>query len=235
MHETACKYARTGTEESFEKAVEASLPLCAVIAKRFSRRGEYDDLYQTASLALCSALKRFDLSAGVRFTTYATPYITGSVKNYLRDKTAGVHVPRLLIEKGNTLLKKHDELLNTMRREPTPNELAQALAWSLDSVMEVMNAQGSLLTASLEAENEDGLTLADLLSTTENGYNRFEDKDAYDRALKILSPDERQLIRLRFEDGLSQRNTAEKMNCTQMQISRMERRILNTLRQYIEN
>ena len=95
MHRLACEYADARTDAALSAATDACLPLCAVIARRFSGRGvDYDDLYQTAALACVRALKAFDPARGLKFSTYVTPSVTGVVRNFLRDKATLMRTPR---------------------------------------------------------------------------------------------------------------------------------------------
>lgn len=101
MHDLACEYALSPTEDNLQAALEAALPLCALIARRFSGRGiEYEDLYQVASMACVSALKNFEVERSLKFTTFVTPTITGTVRNYLRDKAGLLRTPRAIREQS---------------------------------------------------------------------------------------------------------------------------------------
>ena len=231
MHALACLYAREKTEERLEEALNASLPLCALIARRFSHRGgEYDDLYQTACMACVQALRSFDPEKGYRFTTYVTPTVTGAVRNHLRDRESLLRTPRALRERAARLAQAREACYALRHEEPTPRQLAQDLGWTLETVLSTLAARetGSLL--SLNAPDEDGLSLADRLPALETGFESAEQRADLTRAMNILNETERELLRLRFSLGLSQRDAARRMNRTQIQISRMERRILAALR-----
>lgn len=231
MHALACLYAQEKTEKRLEDALDASLPLCALIARRFSQRGgEYDDLYQTACLACVQALRSFDPDRGYKFTTYVTPTITGAVRNHLRDKESLLRTPRALREQAARLSQAREAYYALRREEPTPRQLAKALGWTLETVLSTLAAQtaGSLL--SLNAPDENGLSLADRLPALEAGFESAEQREDLRRAMDTLNETEREMLRLRFTLRLSQRETAQRMNRTQMQISRMEARVLAALR-----
>lgn len=231
MHDLACLYAREKTEKRLEEALDAALPLCALIARRFSHRGgEYDDLHQAACLACVQALRGFDPDKGYKFTTYVTTTVTGAVRNYLRDKESLLRTPRALRERAARLAQAREAYYALRREEPAPRQLAEALGWTLETVLSTLAAQtaGSLLF--LNATDEDGLSLADRLPAWEPGFDAAEQREDLRRAMETLNETEQELLRLRFTLRLSQRETARRMNRTQMQISRMEARVLAALR-----
>lgn len=235
MHETACRFAAQQTQEALDAALAAALPLCAMIARRFSGRGvDYEDLYQVASMACVAALRGFDPGRGFQFTTFVTPSVTGAVRNYLRDKGALLRTPRTLREDGTRLAAARNAFLQQHRQEPSARELAQALDWELSRVLSVLAAQAGSQVASLDQEDEDGLRLGEKLASPERGFEKSEQRQDLKRALLTLSASERELLLCRFRDGLSQRQAAQRLNMTQMQVSRMERRALAALRKEME-
>jgi RNA polymerase sigma-B factor len=232
IHQTAQAYALEPGEEKLEAATMASLPLCYAIAARFTGRGvEVDDLRQVAAMALVSALKGFDPKRGLRFTTYVTPTITGTLRNYIRDRAQLVRTPRGLREQGIELDRMAERLTQQLHREPTVTELAETLRWGIERVLDVQAMREKSQVASFDAPDEKGLMLFDKLGGEENGYEAFEAREDLRRALKVLSDLEKKLLVYRFRDRLSQQATAQKMGMTQMQISRMERRVLQVLKQ----
>lgn len=235
MHALACRYAELRTDEALNEAVDACLPLCALIARRFSGRGvDYEDLYQVASMALVAALRGFDMTRNLRFTTYATPTITGTVRNYLRDKGSVLRTPRRMQEQAQALKKCRAALTDTLRREPSAKELAQALSWTVLQVLEILTVLESTAVSSLDAPDADGRLPADTLGSSDDAFERFESRSDLRSALAVLSEDEGTLLQLRFSKRLSQRETAARMGISQMQVSRMERRALQTLRRTME-
>lgn len=231
MHARACAYALNPSEAALEGALEACLPLCALIARRFVSRGaEYDDLFQVASLACVNALKGFDPERGLKFTTYVTPTITGAVRNYLRDQASLLKTPRAMREKAMALEKARDAYLAAHHAEPSARQLSEALGWEMEAVLTVWAAQSARRVSSLEEADGDGLTLSERLPFLEPGFEESEQREDLSRALAQLTEEENTLLSLRFTRRLSQRDTAARMNKTQMQISRMERRILSALR-----
>lgn len=231
MHALACAYQRGKSPDALNAALEASLPLCALIARRFSGRGaDYEDLYQVASMALVGALKTFDETRGLRFSTYVTPTVTGAVRHYIRDKIGVMRTPRGLAEQYAQLKAARERLTDSLRREPSAHELADALSWPTARVLEVLTFKDASFISSLDAPAEDGRMPADVLGDLDAGYEAVEKREDLKHALRKLSNTERMLLFLRYRDKLSQRAAAEKLGLSQMQASRMERRALNTLR-----
>lgn len=236
MHELACAYALQPGEATLEAAVEAALPLCDLIARRFSGRGvEYEDLRQVAAMAVVDALKGFDPARGLKFTTYVTPTITGKVKNYLRDKGELMRTPRSVKEQMTQLLSVRDAFMNAQHREPSARELAQALDWPMERVLDVLSAMENNKMTSLSASDEDGLDLESRLSTVEAGFEKMETREDLKNAMQKLTEDEKLLLTYRFIQGLSQREAAGKLGMSQMQVSRAERRILLLLKKEMES
>ena len=231
MHALACRYALSPTEENLRKALEAALPLCALIARRFSHRGvEYDDLYQTACLACTGALQRFDPGRGLKFTTFVTPTVLGAVRNEVRDRGALLRAPRALKQQAAMLARAREDFCALNRREPSARELADRLGWGLPQVLDALAAAREEAPLSLDQTAEGSPSLLEQLPLLEQGFVRMEQRADLGRALAVLSDTERELIALRFRHRLSQRDAAARLGMSQMQVSRMERRILATLR-----
>ena len=235
MHALACQYARARTEEALNLAFEEAMPLCALVARRFSGRGiEYEDLYQVACLACVSALRAFDPERGLRFTTFVTPTVTGAVRNYIRDKGTLLYAARGAREDGARLTAAREDFLRAHHEEPSPRELAEKLGWDLKRVMGALTLRAAGRVSSLDQQDGEGLSLGDRLAGVEQGFERVENREDLKRAMVKLAEKERQLLTLRFEHRLSQRAAAARMNMTQMQVSRMERRILAALQTEME-
>ena len=226
------EYALDKSQETLDKAITAALPLSYAIAARFSGRGiETEDLRQVAAMALVSALNNFDPERGLRFTTYVTPTITGTVRNHIRDRAQILRTPRGLREQGMQLDRAYDALSQDLHREPTVMELADKLGWDSDRVLSVQSMRDKAQVASLDAPDDAGLMLQDKIKDGSDAYDAFESREDLRRALHTLSATERRVLVLRFQGQLSQQETAKRLGMTQMQVSRMERRVLNTMRQ----
>lgn len=127
-----------------------------------------------------------------------------------------------------------EQLVQSLRREPTADELAQHLGWQVEQVLKVHASREKTQVSSLDAQDDEGMQFFAHLGRDERGYEDFEMREDLRHALVSLSEDERQLITLRFRDQLSQQATAKKMQLTQMQVSRMERRVLRTLKNVMQ-
>lgn len=231
IHNTAMEYAKGRTQEALENAIRAALPLASAIAMRFSGRGvDRDDLKQVASMALVDALNSFDPERGLRFTTYVTPTMTGKVRNYIRDRGQLMRSPRGLREQGIQMDRANENLTMELRREPSVKELADHLGWPLEQVLEVQSMRERTTISSLDAPDEEGLFLSDRLGEEDQSFDRFESREDLKKALLILNEQERRLILLRFINRKTQSEAAKALGMTQMQVSRMERRVLAALR-----
>lgn len=217
-----------------ERIVKDHLYIARIIARRFSGRGvEYDDLFQVASLALYKSIDRFDPERGVKFATFVTPNMVGEVKNYFRDRSRAIRLPR----RGMKLLQEMEEsraaLAQRLRRQPTADELAGELGVPLEDVIEALELRGAVRPVSLDAlpaEDDESAPLSAFLGIEEAGYDDFERRDLLRRALDRLDPAQRDLIRQRFFQGMSQREVAEGLGVSQMWVSRAERKALDALR-----
>ena len=235
MHATACAYYESPTEENLNSALQEALPLCALIARRFAGRGvEYEDLYQVAAMACVSALKKFDGERGLKFTTFVTPTITGTLRNYLRDKAGLLRTPRGLKEQGVQLAQAREAFLQQHHYEASPRELADLLGWEVSQVLMVLSAQEAGNVTSLDQTDEEGLSTGERIPFIEQGFEKSEQHQDLLKALTALSDQEKLLIALRYQQRMSQREVAKEMGLSQMQVSRMERRALQLLRKEME-
>lgn len=146
------EYASTGNTAIRDRVVEAHLYIASIIARRFSGRGvDYDDLFQVASLSLLKSVERYDPERGVKFASFVTPTMVGEVKNYFRDRSRLIRLPR----RGGELLRvvenARDRLQMELQRQPTAEELAERSGVSLEDVLEVLEMRGAASLVSLDA------------------------------------------------------------------------------------
>lgn len=231
------QYSRTGAPELRDKILELHLYIAEIIARKFSGRGvDYDDLYQVAALALFKAIDRFDITKGIKFASFVTPSMVGEVKNYFRDRSRAIRMPRRGMQLAQMVRKARAELEQELGRSPRVNELADYLNLSEDEILEGLEMSSASTVASLDAqigEEEDDSPLSKFIGASEQGFADFERNDMLKRAFSHL--DERQLnvIRYRFFENLSQREVAQKMDISQMTVSRIERQALEILRDHV--
>lgn len=227
------RYLETGDCAARNRVVEAHLYIARIIARRFSGRGvDADDLFQVASLALVKAAERFDPSRGAQFSTYVTPVMVGEVRNYFRDKSQLIRPPRRAGELARIVERASETLTQRLCRSPRVDEIAREASLTEDEVLEGLEA-ASLKPVSLDAQiaQEDGeASIADALGFDDPAYADMELRDTVARAMRELPEREREVLRMRFYGGLSQRETAEKLGISQMSVSRAERGALEKMR-----
>jgi len=225
------KYRETGDIAVRNEIVEKYLYIASVLAKKFVGRGvEYDDLYQVAALALVKGVDRFDESKGLQFSTFITPTITGEIKNYFRDRSRLVHLPRRVSELRVNLKKTADEFFAETGRNPTARELAKRLSVTEEEVVRAAEAGGVVSLDRPVEDGEDGMSYYDVISSDEDDLERLENRDAVESAVSCLTKEEREILRCRFTLELSQVETARRLNVSQMYVSRTERKILTKLK-----
>jgi len=206
--------------------IEQNIGLVRLIAKRFLGRGiEYDDLYQAGCMGLCKATDRFDPERGLAFSTYAVPVILGEMKRLFREG-GSVKVSRNLKEAGLRLKKVSAQLETALGRSPTIKELAEAAEYTEDFTAEALMASGLPLSLS-DSEDENGRPTE---LPEESRENEITERLSLQRELFKLPPVDRELICLRYFQGMTQSAVAEKLCMTQVQVSRREKKLLSILR-----
>lgn len=235
------EYCRTRDMALRNELVEHYLYLARSVARRFSGRGvDYDDLLQVASMALIHALERYDCSRGLQFITFAAPTLAGEVQRYFRDKARLVRLPRGGFERLYKLRQARESMLAELGREPSVAEIADRLLISEEAVLDLLEMRGSSLVFSLDArpgeevESADALALSETIGGNDPAIERVESRDVVERALNSLPTREKAVLEMRVVGGRSQREVAREIGASQMSVSRMERRILEKLRQDIK-
>jgi RNA polymerase sigma-B factor len=217
-----------------ELLVERFLPLARQLARRYQRPEEpFDDLFQVACLGLVKAIDRFDLGRDVAFSSYAVPTILGEIKRYFRDRTWSVRVPRDLQELALRVDRKVSELSTDLRRQPTVTEIAEAVGIEEEDVLEASGAyRATSLSTPRGNEDEAGETLGDTVGTAEEGFQLAESRATLEQLMRAVTPREREVLRLRFEEDLTQAEIGERIGVSQMQVSRIIRQSVARLRAY---
>ena len=207
-------------------------PLALHLARRFAGRGEpIDDLEQVASLALLSAIDRFDPSRDVRFSTFATVTIVGELKRHFRDKGWAVRVPRSLRELSVRINTVLPELTQELGRSPTVPEIADQVGAMPDDVVEALDAARAYSTDSLDAPVGEGeMTAGETLGGHDPRFERLEAWASIAPAIDQLPERERTILYLRFFEERSQSQIAEALGISQMQVSRLLAKVLAGLR-----
>lgn len=231
------QYRETGDQSIRNQIVEKYLYIADILAKKFVGRGvDYDDLKQVASLALLRGVDRFDPSLGMQFTTFITPTITGEIKNYFRDKSRMVKVPRRLSELASAIRKYSAEYQAKHGEKPSVKDISEKLSVSQEDVVKALEIGGTLSLDGM-ATDEDGneKSLYTLLADDNDAYETFETKEAVKAAMRDFTDVERALIKNRYLDGLSQSETAKRLGVSQMFVSRMERKLLLRLKERLQD
>ena len=227
-------YARTRDRDVMAALVEGYLPLCKAIARRFRGQGvETEDLEQVAAIALMKAIERFEPERGFKFTTFAMPTIAGEVRNHIRDKGGAIRVNRDTRSRLYQLRKVTDQLTQQLQREPSLKEIAAAMEMTPDELLALLDARDASDTISMDAamgSEEDAQRLEERLGVNESGYEEVEQQQWMHWIFQQVTPQERMLLEKRYIDRLGQRDTAKALGVSQMQVSRMERKILARLR-----
>jgi RNA polymerase sigma-B factor len=231
--ELFARLAPYGDAAARDALVERFLPLARSVALRYQRSFEpLDDLLQVASLGLIKAIDRYDADRGIAFSSYAVPTILGELKRHFRDRTWAVHVPRDLQERSMRVDRAVGELHETLRRPPSVAEIAAATDIDEESVLEALQAGGAHRALSFNAPQrtaEEPTTLADAIGVDDEGFARAEARATADALLGILTLRERVILRLRFEEDMTQGEIGELVGISQMQVSRLIRRALGRL------
>ena len=227
------RYAASRDPALRDELFERYLPLARAVARKFSGRGvETEDLEQVAGMALLKALERFDPARGFRFVTYAVPTITGDVRNYLRDKSGLMRMPRDMRQRLYQMTQEQERFEREHLRAPTATELSERMGIAPEEFMALLSLRMQSDAVSLDTPvGEEGDTqLSDLLGSPDDRFERMERSEWTQWLLSKVGDTERELLTLRYCDGLGQRETAKRLGISQMQVSRMERRVLSRLR-----
>lgn len=222
-----------------DELIRSYLPLAKSLARRYRASSESrEDLEQVASLGLVSAIDRFDPDRGIPFRGFAAPTILGELRHHFRDKVWTVRVPRSLQERIAAVEKAGEDLSSELGHPPSVAEIAEHVDASETDVLEALEAAHNRWHLSFErpvtSEDEDGGTLGDQLGSDDDHYELVEDRLAVLGELPSLDDRQREVLRLRFAEGLSQSVIAERIDCSQMQVSRILRKTLTELRERIE-
>ena len=226
---------KEGDEDAREKIVVNNMGLIWSVVKRFTNRGyDPEDLFQIGSIGLLKAVDKFDLSYDVKFSTYAVPMITGEIKRFLRDDGM-IKVSRSLKELYLRALRMQEQLQSSQTQEVSIAQLAQALEVPVEELIEAMEAGRSVESLSQSVyQNGEGneITVEEQLGIEEEDLivNRIFLQDA----LKTLAPRERQIISLRYFSDKTQTEIAKKLGISQVQVSRIEKRVLKQLRNTLQ-
>ena len=251
-HHTITAPNRAGTEDLFvrwqrhhdrsarDELVRRFLPLARKLARRYNgAREPFDDLLQVASLGLVKAVDRYDPERGTAFSSFAVPTILGELKRYFRDLGWAVHVPRGAQELAVKVEEAQQRLTTRTGHAPTVHELAQYLELELGDVLDALETARAHHAASLDAPHDDGEgesgSVVDSFGHEDPALLLADERVTVGEAARRLSAREREVLRLRFVDDLTQTQIAERVGVSQMQISRILRRAIARLGELTED
>jgi RNA polymerase sigma-B factor len=229
------RYHEDGDMSAREQLIARHLPLVRSLARRYSGRGEpLEDIEQVGAIGLIKAIDRFDLEREVSLATYATPNVVGEIKRHFRDKGWAIRVPRSLQELNAKMSSTIDDLTARLARSPSIAEIASALDASAEEVLEAFEVGAAYSTLSLDAGpagGDDDSDPMETIGTEDEEFDRSEDRATLGPALAQLPDREREILRMRFEEGLPQTQIAERVGLSQMHVSRLIRRSLASMRE----
>jgi RNA polymerase sigma-B factor len=228
------RWQRDGDPAAREALVERFAPFTRNLARRYSRSSEpYEDLVQVAMLGLLKAIDRYDLERGHSFQSYAVPTILGEMRRYFRDSGWAVHVPRGSQERALKVRSAHELLMEERGHAPTVDELAEYLSLEAEEVLDALQVLNGYETASLDAPRPgapENASFADSIGEDDAHYERVELGLTVASGLRELDARERDILRMRFVEDLTQTQIAAAVGISQMQVSRLLRRSLDRLR-----
>ncbi len=232
------RYHRDGDQQAREALVERFLPLARQLARRYQRGSEsLDDLVQVASLGLLKAIDRFEPDRPTAFSSFAVPTILGELKRHFRDKGWSVRVPRDLQELAVRVERETEELARQLGRAPTSAEVAEHMQIRVEQVLEAREAAGAYRAVSLDRsrdEDDEEGGLGESMGIEDPGFGHAEDVATIQRLVGVLSDREREVLRLRFAEDLTQSEIGARVGVSQMHVSRLIRQAVVRLREAAE-
>lgn len=228
------KNSQSGDTSARDRLVSANLRLVWSVVQRFLNRGyEPDDLFQIGCIGLIKAIDKFDLTYDVKFSTYAVPMIIGEIQRFLRDD-GSIKVSRSIKEMGNRIRRVRDDLSKELGRNPTINEIANVLGASPEDIIFAQEASRSPASIHETVYENDGdpITLMDQIADDfeEKWFSHLAIKDVIER----LTEREQLIVYLRYFKDQTQSEVAERLGISQVQVSRLEKKILQNIRRQID-
>ena len=227
--------AREGDPVAREKLIEGNLRLVLSVIQRFDKRGESpDDLFQVGCIGLIKAISNFDPTKNVRFSTYGVPMIAGEVRRYLRDNSA-IRVSRSIRDVAYKVLQCKEAMTADLGREPTLEEISQALDLPQEEVSQALDAVCAPVSLydPVYSDGGDPLTVMDQVRDTKNTEANWMEHITLRNAFRQLGPREKQILCLRFYDGKTQMEVANTLGISQAQVSRLEKGAIAAMRKSV--
>lgn len=231
------KLAKSGNDEAMNKLVEVNTPLVSSICKKFMNRGyEYEDIFQIGSMGLVKAINNFDSSFNVKFSTYAVPMIIGEIKRFLRDDGM-IKVSRNTKILAKKLHYDKETLVKELNREPTIDELAAFSNVDKEDIVFALESVNNMqyLYDTIHQDEGTPVLLIDRLSESPDEDNNMIDKIALKEAINSLDIKSKEIIMLRYFKDKTQIQVAKMLGISQVQVSRIEKKVLVLMRKYLED
>ena len=223
---------KEGDMAAREKLIKGNLRLVLSVIQKFLGRGENpDDLFQVGCVGLIKAIDGFDLSQPVRFSTYGVPMIVGEIRRYLRDNSS-IRVSRSTRDTAYKVMQAREKLMAQTQKEPTVEQIAQALGIPREEVVFAMDAivEPVSLYDPVYEHGGDTICVMDQVSDSRNTDENWLERIALKEAVKRLGKRERRILALRFYEGKTQMEVSNEVGISQAQVSRLEKNALNTIR-----
>ena len=224
-----------GDQDAREEYIRGNLRLVLSVIQRFSSTGEnIDDLFQIGCIGLIKAIDNFDITQNVKFSTYAVPMIIGEIRRYLRDNNS-IRVSRSLRDIAYKAIYAKEGLTRKNSKEPTICEIADEIGIKKEDIVFALDAIQSPVSLydPVYTDGGDTLYVMDQISDKKNKEENRVEEIALNEAMRRLPERERNIIKMRFFDGLTQMEVAEEISISQAQVSRLEKNALKNMRNYL--
>lgn len=235
IHTRIRQYQITEREEDAAFLLKHFRSLIEMSARKLSRTRPdlYEDLFQVGQISLLRSLLQYDEELGHSFEPYAMTSLVGHMKNYLRDKSWYIQVPRRIKEKGTQIQRAIDRLTMNLNRSPEIAEIAHELKLSEEETIEILAGRDYYQLASLDvplSNDEGSAVVGDLVAAAGDDYHQADNRMLLEKAMQGLEEQEKIVLQLIYKDGLSQRMIADKLGISQMSVSRIQRRAVVKMR-----
>ena len=225
-----------GDEAARQTYIEGNLRLVLSVIKRFHNHNEnVDDLFQIGCIGLMKAIDNFDVTVGVKFSTYAVPMIVGEIRRYLRDNSS-YRIPRSLRDIAYHAMQAKEQLARTSQKEPTLDEISEASGIAKEDIVYALDAIQTPLSLfdPVYTDGGDTLYVMDQISDKKNKEENWIEDLSLSDALSRLSDRDERIIKLRFFEGKTQIEVADEIHISQAQVSRLEKNALKNMYQYLK-
>lgn len=227
--------AQNGDLKKMNDLVENNLPLVYSITKRFSDRGyEIEDLNQIGTIGLIKAIKKFDITYNVKLSTYSVPYILGEIKRFIRDD-GSIKVSRSIKETALKINQIKREYMNKNNKEISIEEISTILKISKEEIAVAIDATSNNVVTSIyePIKGNEKICMADMIQSEKNEESEITNKLAIQKLIEELPNREKEIIRLRYFNGNTQMQVSKLLGISQVQVSRIEKRLLLQMREKI--